>query len=440
MATKPVPLPPGVAQVDFDNSGFGTNFRELKETKAMTTREKTRSGLPVSKTMLLPKEEMLEIQRKEKKITVGIPSDIGKVEYRVPLTPQAVDLLVSYGHEIIIETGAGRLASYSDKDYAEAGAVIAAKREEIFQCDIVLRVAPFDSAEIDMLRGNQVILSHLQLQSHCQESIEKMMHKNLTCIAYEYLENEHGFMPFVHQMSQISGITAVTVASEYLSNSRGGKGVLFGDVTGITPAELVIIGSGTAAEFAARAALSLGIVVKVFDTSVEELSRLEEKLGRRIFTSVLYPKVLKKALVSADAVLGAMPFNTTPKFKVSEELISFMKEGSIIIDLNASQGGVFETSKLTDLNNPVFRKHGVIHYCVPNIPSLVSRTASISMSNLLIPELLAIGDNGGVDHYIKSSKGFRKGVYLYHGILTNRDVGYQFNLPVKEIELLLAAF
>jgi len=216
--------------------------------------------------------------------------------------------------------------------------------------------------------------------------------------------------------------------------------VLFGDVTGITPAELVIIGTGTAAEFAARAALGLGIVVKVFDSSVDELSRLQEKLGRRIFTSVFYPRVLKKALLSTDVVIGAMPFNSTPKFRVAEDLVKTMKEGSVIIDLNISQGGCFESSQLTDLNHPVYRKHGVIHYCVPNIPSLVARTASISLSNILIPKLLSIGDAGGVDHYIKMSKGFRKGVYLFHGILTNQDIGQLFNLPVKEIDLLLAAF
>ena len=415
-------------------------FTGNKYPGAMTTREKTRSGLPVSKTMLLPREEMLEIQRKEKKILIGIPSDFPKVEFRVPLTPQAVDLLVSYGHEIYIEKGAGRHANYSDNEYLEAGAVMVENREQIFQCDVILRVAPFDEDEIGMLRGNQVVFSNMQISSYCAASIGKLMQKKMTCVAYEYFENENGFLPFVHQMSQISGITSITIASEYLSNSRGGKGVLFGDVTGITPAELVIIGSGTAAEFAARAALSLGIVVKVFDTSVEALSRLEEKLGARIFTSVLYPKVLKKALVSADAVIGALPFNANPQFRVSEELVEHMKEGAIIIDLNASQGGCFETSGLTDLNNPVFRKHGVIHYCVPNIPSLVARTASISLSNILIPLLLAVGDFGGVDSYLKSSRGFRKGVYLYRGILTNRDMGYLFNLPVKDIELLLAAF
>lgn len=406
----------------------------------MTVSENPKENNLVSKTMLMPQEEMLELKKKGQKIKIGMPSDFSKMEYRVPLTPQAVDLLVSYGHEILIETNAGKSASYSDKQYREAGATIVDKKEETFQCDIILRISPFDNDEIDHLRGNQVIISSMQVYAYDSESIQKMLNKKVTNIAFEYLENEDGFMPFVHQMSQIAGVTSITIASEYLSNSRNGKGVLFGEVTGVTPAELVIIGTSTAAEYAARAAVALGIFVKVFDTSVYELSKLEEKLGRRIFTSVFYPKVLKKALVSADAVIGAMSFNTTPKFKVSEELVKQMKEGSVIIDLNVSQGGCFETSKCTSFKNPTYIKHGVVHYCVPNTPSLVSRTASISLSNILIPILLAIGENGGVDNYIKISKGFRKGVYIYHGILTNHDVGRLFNIPSKDIDLLLAVF
>ncbi|MFW5755368.1 MAG: alanine dehydrogenase [Tangfeifania sp.] len=388
----------------------------------------------------MPQEEMLEIKSKSEKIKIGIPSDYSKVEYRVPLTPQAVDLLTSYGHEIYIEKDAGKHASYTDDQYRQAGAVILDEKEEVFQCDIILRVAPFGNDEIDLLRGNQAVISSMQIQAHCSESIKKLMQKKVTTIAFESLENEEGFMPVVHQMSQIAGVTSITIASEYLSNSHNGKGVLFGEVTGVTPAELVIIGTSTAAEYAARAALSLGILVKVFDTSVYDLSKLEEKLGQRIFTSVFYPKVLRKALFSADAVIGAMSFNTTPKFKVSEDLVKQMKEGSVIIDLNASQGGCFETSRCTDFNNPTYIKHGVVHYCVPNSPSLVSRTASISLSNILIPILLAIGDSGGVDNYIKTSKGFRKGVYIYHGILTNTEVGNLFNIPAKDIDLLLAVF
>lgn len=406
----------------------------------MKSTEESKEKSLVSKTMLMPKEEMLEIKKKGQKIKIGIPSDYSKIEYRVPLTPQAVDLLVSYGHEILVETNAGKSASYSDDEYRKSGARIVNNKEEIFQSDIILRIAPFDVEEIELLRGNQVIISSMQIESHCKESIQKLMQKKITSISFENLEDEEGFMPFVHQMSQIAGVTSITIASEYLSKSRNGKGVLFGEVTGVTPAELVIIGTSTAAEYAARAALGLGIFVKVFDTSVSELSKLEEKLGRRIFTSVFYPKVLRKALVSADAVIGAMSFNVTPKFKVSEELIKQMKEGSVIIDLNASQGGCFETSRCTDFKNPTYIKHGVVHYCVPNSPSMVARTASISLSNILIPILLAIGENGGVDNYIKTSNGFRKGVYIYHGILTNSDVGRLFNLPAKDIDLLLAIF
>jgi alanine dehydrogenase len=406
----------------------------------MTTREGTKENMSVSKTMLMPQEEMLEIQNKGQKMKIGIPSDLEQVEYRVPLTPQAVDLLTSYGHEILIEKNAGKMASYSDKEYRAAGAQVVENKEEIFQCDIILRVAPFSEEEIDQLRGNQAILSNMQIQAHCSESIQKLMQKRATTIAYESIENEQGFAPFVHQMSQIAGATSITLASEYLSNTRNGKGVLFGEVTGITPAELVIIGTSTAAEYAARAALSLGILVKVFDTSVYDLSKLEDKLGQRIFTSVFYPKVLRKALISADAVIGAMQFNTTPKFKVSEDLVKQMKEGSVIIDLNASQGGCFETTRCTDLKNPAYLKHGVVHYCVPNSPAIVARTASISLSNILIPIMLSIGDSGGVDNYIKNSRGFRKGVYIYHGILTNTEIGRLFNLPSKDIELLLAVF
>ena len=406
----------------------------------MTTQGKPKENSLISKTMLLPKEEMLEVVKRGQKMKIGIPSDLHKVEYRVPLTPQAVDLLVSYGHEILIEKNAGKSASYSDKEYSEAGATIVDSKEETFQCDIVLRISPFNSEEVDLLRGNQVIFSSMQVQEFCQESIQKMIQKKITAIAFEYLENEDGYMPFVHQMSQIAGVTSITIASEYLSKSRNGKGVLFGEVTGVTPAELVIIGTSTAAEYAARAALGLGIFVKVFDTSVYELSKLEEKLGRRIFTSVFYPKVLRKALVSADVVIGAVAFNTTPKFKVSEELIKKMKEGSIIIDLNVSQGGCFETSKCTNFNNPTYIKYGVVHYCVPNSPALVARTASISLSNILIPILLSVGDNGSVDGYIKNSRGFRKGVYVFHGVLTNAEIGNLYNIPSKDINLLLAVF
>jgi alanine dehydrogenase len=406
----------------------------------MTEKDRLTEHAASGSTFMLPKEEMLEVRRKGKKIRIGIPSDNDKVEYRVPLTPQAVELLVSYGHEILIEKEAGKAANYSDQEYREAGASVKDDRKDIFECDIVLRVSPFDESEIDLLKGHQTLISNLQINAHCANSVGKLMQKRVTNIAYEYLEEEDGSKPIVQLMSQISGSTSVVLINEYMSKSRGGKGVLLGSVTGISPAELVILGSGTAAEFAAKAALGLGAIVKVFDDNINSLRRLEEKLHQPIFTSVYYPKVMKKALKSADAVLGAMPVGKPTPFRISEDMVKKMKPGSVIIDLNVSSGGCFETSRCTDLNNPTFVEHGVVHYCVPNLPSIVARTASIALSNVLIPILISIGEIGGIDNYIKSSKSFRKGVYIYNGILTNSTLAEKVNLPYKDIDLLLAVY
>jgi alanine dehydrogenase len=406
----------------------------------MTEKDKLTEQSPAGSTYLLPQEEMLEIRRKGKKIRIGIPSDKEKVEYRVPLTPQAVELLVSYGHEILVEKEAGKAASYTDEEYRNAGALVMDDRKEIFECDIVLRVSPFDETEIELLKGHQALISDLQINAHCSNSIAKLMQKKVINIAYEYLEDEDGSKPVVQLMSQISGSTSIILANEYLSKSRDGKGVLLGSVTGISPAELVILGSGTSAEYAARVALGLGATVKVFDDNISSLRKLEEKLPQRIFTSVFYPKVVKKALKSADAVLGAMPIGMPPSFRITEDMVKKMKQGSVIIDLNVSQGGCFETSRCTDLNNPTFVEHGVVHYCVPNLPAIVARTASIALSNILIPIIIAIGEIGGIDNYIKNSKSFRKGVYIYNGILTNSALAEKFNLPYKDLDLLLAVY
>lgn len=388
----------------------------------------------------MPQEEMLEIRRRGKKITIGIPSDAAQVESRIPLTPEGVELLVSYGHEIYIETNAGKSSNYSDEEYRNAGAVVLEKREEVFQCDVILRVSPFDQDDIDLLRGNQTLISNLQLNTHCTESIQKLMRKKVTAIAFEYLENEEHCLPVVQLMSQLSGATSIMVAAEYLSKSRNGKGVLLGGVTGISPTEVVILGATTASEFAVRAALGFGAHVKVFDNNISLLRKFEEKFNQQIFTSVLYPNVLKKALKSADVVLGSMSVNAAPFFRVSREMVQKMKKGSVIIDMNVSQGGCFETSRCTDLNNPTYTEYDIVHFCVPNISSLVARTASIALSNVLAPIIISIGEIGGIPNYIKSTKGFRKGIYIYNGILTNTDLGEKLNLPAKDIDLLLAVF
>jgi alanine dehydrogenase len=389
---------------------------------------------------LLPAEEKLEVRKKEQKINIGIPANIDKDEQCLPLTPQAVEMLINAGHEVIVESGAGIKTRYADLEYSNAGAIIAQNKADVFQCDYVLKVAPFSSEEIALLRGNQVLFSMLQIETQNEANIKALMHKKITSVAFEYIKDDVGGLPVMQSLSEISGIVAMTVAGELLSNSSGGKGVLFGGVTGISPAAVIIFGTETAAEFAVRAALGLGAEVKIFDNSVSKLRSFERKFNQKLFTSLYYPRVLKKAIQSADVALGAQPFNGVPQYKVPKEMIQRMKKGSIIIDLNASQGGCFETTTCTSLSNPTYEREGVIHYCVPNITARVSRTTTISLSNIFASILLEIGEIGGISHFIKSQKGFREGVIVYNGILTNKDVGNKFNIPAKDLDLLLVAF
>ncbi len=400
----------------------------------------TPSFFPFGKEQLLPAEEMLEIGRKRQKMTIGIPYDKKKEETRIALTPQAVSLLANNDHQVLIETNAGINASYTDTDYVEAGAVVTNNRKDIFQADIVLCVAPLNSSDIDMLKGNQTVISSMRLNSQCKDALLKMIEKKVTAIAFEYMKDEYRNFPVIDLMCEIAGSTSIMIAAEYLSNAHDGKGVLLGGITGVSPTEVVILGSGMAAEQAIRTALGLGATVKVFDNSIHHLRKLEKRLGTHLFTSVFQPQVLKKALRSADVVIGSLTFSSTPKFVIPESYVKRMKEGSVIIDLCTSQGGCFETSSCTTLKKPTYQKHGVIHYCVPNIAARVSRTASIALSNVFAPILIDIGEIGGIHKYFRVSKGFRNGIYIYNGILTSPDLGNKFNLPHQDIELLMAAF
>lgn len=389
---------------------------------------------------LMPAEEKLEVTTKGQKIVVGIPANTNEDEQCLPLTPQAIEMLIHAGHEVKIETNAGIKARYTDLEYAEAGAIICKNRAEVFQCDYVFKVSPFSSEDIDLLSGNQVIFSMLQIDFQNKECINKLMQKRITAIAFEYMQDEKENLPVVQSLSEISGIVAMTVASELLSNSSNGKGVLFGGITGISPAAVIILGADTAAEYATRAALGLGVEVKIFDNSISKLRAFEQKFKQKLFTSIYYPRVLSKAISSADVVVGAQPFNGVPQYIVPVSLVKQMKEGSIIIDLNASQGGCFETTRCTSLSSPTYTREGVIHYCVPNISARVSRTTTIALSNILASVILDIDNNGGVSQFIRYHKGFREGVYIFNGLLTNRDIANKFGFPFKDLDLLLSAF
>ncbi len=386
----------------------------------------------------LPKEEMLEVKKQKGSLMIGIPKETSFQERRVALVPEAVSLLVANGHHVIIESNAGENSNFTDNEYSEAGAQIVQDRHSIYQCDIIFKVAPPSEEEVDLMPGNQTFISALQLVSQPKEVLQKLMKKKITAIAWDYIKDEEGVFSVVRTMGEIAGTTSILVAGELLSSYTSGKGLMLGGIAGVQPTEVVIIGAGTVGEFAARAAIGLGASVKVFDNSLSKLRRLQNDVGARIFTSVLQPKVLAKAVRRADVVIGALrsQVGRTPCV-VSREVIEQMKSGSVIIDVSIDQGGCFETSRVTNHNDPTFIEHGVIHYCVPNIASRVSRTASFALSNIFSPLLLEIGERGGVVDLIRMQSGFRNGVYIYKGVLTNELLGKVFGLNHKDINLIL---
>jgi alanine dehydrogenase len=404
--------------------------------------EKGKNGnLSFGNTGLMPREEQLETAVRRKKISIGIPNDKKNDEKRVALTPEAVNLLVENGNEVILQKGAGTGANYSDKDYAENGAVITESPARVFSADAVIKVAPFTLQEVDYLKGNQIVMSFLNVLQLSEETLGKLIRKKVTAIALEKIRDINGAMPVMESMSEISGVTSILIASDYLSNHHGGKGVLLGGITGVTPTEVVIIGANTAGEYAARAALGLGSQVKIFDQSLHNLRRFQNLINQRLQTSVFHPQVLKKALKSADVLIGAIELeDLRPWYYITEEMVKTMKKGSVIIDLSIDRGGCIETTECRALRDPVYEKHGVIHFSAWNLPSRMARTASIALSNIFNPLFQEIAEAGGIIHLLKNDRGMRNGVYLFNGILTNETLAQKFGAISKDLDLLISAF
>lgn len=399
------------------------------------------AGFSFRQKQLFPQEEMLEIRKKSKQLLIGIPKEETENEKRIALTPQAVQLLCKSGHKILIESGAGSGANYSDLEYSEAGAEIIDNRRKVFQSEIILKISPFLKKDIDLLTNNQTLLSALHFSTQTKEQIFGLMQKKANAIAFEMIKEEPDYYPIVRSMSEIGGKLSINIAAEYLSKQHNGKGVLLGGITGISPAEVVIIGAGAAAEHAAHAALGLGALIKVFDFSIYKLREFQHNIGKQIFTSIIQPYAIKKALQSADVVIGCLAIDEKKdQLIVSEEMVHQMKKGTVIIDLNVDKGSCFETSHPTTHSKPVFEKHGVTHYCVPNIASRAARTATIALSNILAPILLKIGEEGGTINLLKIDRGIRSGVYIFNGILTDPKTGHRFDINYKDIDLLMAAF
>jgi alanine dehydrogenase len=385
-------------------------------------------------------EETLDIKPQTSSLFIGIPKEEAFQENRIALTPDSVAVLVSNGHRVVVEHKAGEGAHFSDKDYSEAGAKIAYEKKEVFECDLLIKSAPVSDQELDHLKVNQTIISPIHLPVMKTHILEKMMEKRITALSFENLKDDSGHNPIVRSMSEIAGSAVMLIAGQYLGSANNGKGVLLGGISGIPPTKVIIIGAGIVGEYAARTALAVGGSVKIFDNNIYKLKRLQNNMGARLWTSVIEPKILAKQLKTCDVAVGALSSagGRTP-IVVTEEMVAQMRPGSVVVDVSIDRGGCFETSEITSHEKPVITKYGVIHYCVPNIPSGFARTASQAVSNVLMPLLLEIGDEGGLEKLVWHKFNIRTGIYLFKGSLTNIHLSQRFNLKYTDLNLLIAS-
>ena len=385
-------------------------------------------------------EETLDIKPKGEPIMIGIPKETAFQENRIALTPEAVGVLVSNGHQVLLQHTAGEGSHFKDKDYSEAGARIVYDKADVYKAPILVKSAPVVEEDLPYLQMGQVIISPIHLSVLKGEWLSKMMEKKVTAISFENLKDDSDSYPIVRSMSEIAGSAVMLIAAQYLSSANFGKGVLLGGISGIPPAKVVILGAGIVGEYAARAALALGASVKVFDSSIYRLKRMQNNIGQRMWTSVIEPRILAKQLKTCEVAVGALyTSGTRTPVVVTEEMVSNMRQGSVIIDVSIDRGGCFETSSITSHENPVFTRYGVIHYCVPNIPSGFARTASQAISNVLMPLLLEAGEEGGFENLVWHKVHLRSGIYMFKGALTNFHLSQRFDLKYTDLNLLIAS-
>jgi alanine dehydrogenase len=389
--------------------------------------------------VLYPKESMVQEQLNQEKTSLGIPVETINQETRVCFTPQGVGALCYNGFEVIVESGAGKNAKYSDHDYSEAGAKIVYSKKEVFTCDVVIKVAFPGIEEIEMMNPNQILISALDLPHLNVLKLNMLMAKKITAICFECIQDDFGIYPIIQSMSEIAGRSAIFLAAGCLTSTKG-NGILLGGITGVAPAEVVILGAGTVGQYAAKTAHALGADVKVFDNSLYKLRRLYSSHNLTVFNSIMQPEIVLNSIKTADVIIGALrPENGVIPFVVTEDMVMQMKDGAVVMDISIDQGGCFETSRVTSLDKPTFTKYNVIHYCVPNIPSTVPQTASKALNSILTPLLCNIIKFSSLDNYLWEKPTARNGIYLYKGILTNNTLGNKFGLNSTSVNLLITS-
>ncbi|SIT09853.1 alanine dehydrogenase [Chryseobacterium ureilyticum] len=388
---------------------------------------------PFTEEELMPKEEKLEVIKKGKQFSIGIPKETCLNERRTCITPDAVQVLVEHGHEIIIEAGAGQGSFFTDLQYSESGARITTDPKEAFAQDLILKINPPTEEEIDYMKPNTYLVSALQINLRDKEYFLKLAEKKVNAIAFEFIVDEYKQLALVRLIGEIAGTVSILYASELLALSNG---LMLGGITGVRPAEVVILGAGIVGEFATKAAIGLGASIKVFDNSLSKLRRLHTMVDSRVPTSIIDPKELSKSLRRADVVIGALPrLNMTPI--VTEDMVMNMKKGSVIIDITIDNGKVIETSELTTMEDPYVIKHGVIHCGLPNLTSRMPRTTTKAISNFFLSYILNYDEEGGFENMLIRKNEMKQSLYMYKGRHTKKIICDRFGLTYHDINLLI---
>ncbi|KXH81540.1 alanine dehydrogenase [Chryseobacterium kwangjuense] len=388
---------------------------------------------PFTEEELMPKEEKLEVIKKGKQFSIGIPKETCLNERRTCITPDAVQVLVEHGHELIIESGAGEGSFFTDLQYSESGARITNDPKEAFGQDLILKVNPPTEEEIDYMKPNTYLVSALQINLRDKDYFLKLAERKINAIAFEFIVDEYKQLALVRLIGEIAGTVSILYASELLAMSNG---LMLGGITGVRPAEVVILGAGIVGEFATKAAIGLGASVRVFDNSLSKLRRLHTLVDSRVPTSIIDPKELSKALRRADVVIGALPrLNMTPI--VTEEMVAKMKKGSVIIDITIDNGKVIETSELTTMDNPYIIKHGVLHCGLPNLTSRMPRTTTKAISNFFLSYILNYDEEGGFENMLIRKNEMKQSLYMYKGRHTKKVICDRFGLTYHDINLLI---
>ncbi len=371
---------------------------------------------------------------------IGVPRETHRHEHRVGLTPVAVRRFVGLGHQVVVERSAGLAARFADREYEEAGAQVVYSSEEAYRrADLVCKVGVISTDELELVKPGLVIGAFHHLAVAPKSTVERLCALQVTAIGYELVEDAHGHRSILVPFSEMAGQMAVYLAGHYLQNELGGRGILLGNVPGIAPLTVLILGAGTAGRTAARRARAVGAHVIVLDQRLENLRVVSEELSGQVVTQLVSPARLAQYTKIADVVIGAVliPGARAP-FLVTEEMVKAMRPGSVIIDLSIDQGGCVETSRPRTPDNPTYVVHDIVHYCVPNMTANVARTASRALADALqglLDEIIGKGVAGA----LRDDPGLAAGTYLYRGNVVQGSLAAALGLPVASLLDLLAA-